>query len=105
MARYVGSFTCRLLTPVLDSRASEMRVSLHTGPPHSQLSDCVREVSGINYTRGSSTAVRGWLDEATEVFSGLSRLIEDSWTDATPTGKGDPLAGVLRAIDELLEDE
>lgn len=91
-------------------------VSLHTGPLPTRE---VTEVSGTGYTRSGDDIT--WTSSTitvTHAFLYDPRTLEwdeDDWdeddpyeldmTDATTTGIGDPLADVLRNIDDLLEGQ
>jgi len=86
--------------------ADTVRVSLHTSPPESTTG-----VGGAGYTRAHGGEIT-WTSAESVAHAFLLPSPESDddpyeldMTDATPTGIGDPLADVLRSIDDLLEGQ
>ena len=92
-------------------------VSLHTGPLPVRDVSGTTEVSGTGYTRGlgdtdETTWTSGTITIAQPIYVYDPSVDWDEddpyeldMTDATTTGIGDPLADVLRNIDDLLEGQ
>jgi hypothetical protein len=91
---------------------SPVYVSLHTGPVSP--ADDAPLVSGAGFTRHGDitwtqieaptvTHFSLWLDFGDDLDDDDPYDLD--MTDATPTGVGDPLADVLRSIDDLLEGQ
>lgn len=100
--------------------AESIQVRLYTGP-YVPTTDDVPQVSGAGYTRAGGDAT--WTSctiNVTHPILAVYDPAESIWDDedydpvdpyeldmddATPTGIGDPLADVLRSIDEVLADD